>query len=247
MLDIGTISYAFAIGFVPALIWLAFWLLEDLRRPEPKTLLLRAFFAGMLAVLIVLPLQKMAIGWIPGTSLTHTTFPLILVWAAIEEITKLTVAAVLVLHHRAVNEPIDLPVYLITVALGFAALENTLFVLTPLGHGDIINSFITGNLRFLGATLIHVLSSAVIAGSLAFAFYGGFFKKIRYGFMGVILAIALHTAFNFSIINTRADSLLTIFAGVWVGIMFLLLGLERVKIIKRPAWWEKMFVKKKKY
>ena len=239
-------SYAFLVGFVPALIWLGFWLLEDLRRPEPKSLLLRAFFAGMLAVLIVLPIQKAAVGWIPGASIAHAPLPLILIWAATEEITKLVVAWIFVLRNRAVNEPIDLPVYLITVALGFSALENTLFLLTPLGDGHFITSFITGNLRFLGASLIHVLSSAVIASSLAFAYFGGWFQKFRYGVIGVILAVALHTIFNFSIINTRADSVLTIFAAVWVGIVFLLLMLERVKLIVRPAWWQKMFIKKKK-
>jgi len=245
VLNFQLFSYAFLIGFVPALVWLGFWLLEDLRRPEPKALLLRAFFAGMLAVLLVLPLQKIAIGLIPGGSITHTTLPLIFTWAAIEEVMKLGVAALLVLGNRAVNEPIDLPVYLITVALGFAALENTLFLLTSLGNGTLFSSFITGNLRFLGATLIHVLSSSIIAGALAFAFYDGILKKIRYGLMGVILAIALHTLFNFSIINTRADNLLTIFAGVWVGVVFLLLALERVKLVKRPAWWEKMFTSKR--
>lgn len=245
MFDFTIFSYAFLVGFVPALIWLGFWLLEDLKRPEPKALILRAFIAGMLAVIVVLPLQKIAIDLIPGASLEHTTLPLILAWATIEEIVKLALAAILVLGNRAVNEPIDIPVYLITVALGFAALENTLFILTPLGNGELVTSFITGNLRFLGATLIHVLSSAVIAGSLAFTFYDSIGKKIRYGLLGVILAVTLHTLFNFFIINTRADNVLTIFAGVWVGIVFLLLSLERIKLVKRPAWWEKMFIKKK--
>ena len=159
---------------------------------------------------------------------------------------KLAVAGVIVLRHRAVDEPIDFPIYLITVALGFAALENTLFVLTPLGNGELLGSFITGNLRFLGATLIHVLSSAVIGGALGFAFFKGNFTKLWYGLWGVILATLLHTIFNFTIINTQADYLLTVFTGVWVGIVFLLLLLERVKLLKRPAWWEKMFTSKKR-
>lgn len=231
---------------MPIFIWLAFWLLEDMRRPEPRGLILRAFIAGMITVILVLPLQRIALEIIPGASLQNTPFSIIFTWAAIEEILKLVVAWVVVLRHRAVNEPIDIPIYLITVALGFAALENTLFLLTPLGNGEIYTSLITGNLRFLGATLIHVLSSAVIGATLAFAFYAGHLRQLFYGAIGVILAIVLHTLFNFTIINTRADYLLTIFAGVWVGIVFLLLGLERVKLLERPAWWEKIFIKKKR-
>ena len=90
-----------------------------------------------------------------------------------------------------------------------------------------------------------MLSSAVIGGALAFAFFKQWPTKILYGLIGVILASLLHALFNFSIISFSADLLVTIFAGVWVGIVFLLLILEKIKLLKRPAWWEQMFVSKK--
>lgn len=226
------------IGFIPTLIWLMFWLLQDRKKPEPLALLVRAFIAGMVCVLLVLPIQKLAVDYIP------MSFLLIFVWAAAEELLKLLAAWITALRTSATDEPIDIPIYLITVALGFAALENTLFLITPLSNGLFEQSLITGNLRFLGATLIHVVSSAIIAGGFAFAFYKNRFKKFAYGFLGVILAIVLHALFNFSIIKASADLLLTIFAAVWVGVMFLLLMLERVKLLQRPAWWEKVFLKK---
>lgn len=238
MLTFEGLYYAVLIGFLPVLIWLVFWLFEDAKRPEPRHLIIRAFIAGMITVALVLPLQKLAMGYLePG-------FWLILVWAAIEEILKLFVAFIAVLRHRAVNEPLDIPIYLITIALGFAALENVLFLIEPLTNGNILGGLITGNLRFVGATLIHTLSSAVIGGFLAFAFFKELPKKLLYGAFGIILAVTLHTIFNFSIINTSADYLLMVFAGVWVGIIFLLIAFERVKMLKRPAWWEKMFAPK---
>lgn len=238
MPSIESLSYAFLIGFVPTLIWLFFWLFEDAARPEPRRLVARAFAAGMLAVVLVLPLQKLAANYF------EVGFLLILIWAALEELMKLGLGWIAVLGNRAVDEPVDLPMYLITIALGFAALENTLFLITPLANGEFEHGLITGNLRFIGATLIHVLSTATIGGALAFAFYKGRLYKFIYGFVGVILAITLHALFNFSIISTSADLLLTIFAAVWVGILFLLLLLERVKRIVRPAWWEKLFIRK---
>lgn len=235
---IQSFGYALLIGFVPVLIWLGFWLLEDLERPEPRGLLIKTFAVGMLCVLLVLPIQKFAA--------EHFTLglPLLLIWAAAEELLKFGAVWLVALRNRAVDEPIDIPIYFITVALGFAALENMLFLITPFAQGQFEHGLITGNLRFLGATLIHVLSSAIIAGALAFAFYKRKRVQIMYGTVGVILAVLLHAVFNFSIINTRADLLLTIFAAVWVGIVFLLLILERVKSISRPAWWEKMFLRK---
>ena len=231
---------AFAAGFIPALIWLVFWLFEDRRRPEPRRLVIRTFLVGMVAVPIVLPLEKLAVD--SGIS---TGFFLFLVWASIEELTKFALALLFVLRSKAVDEPIDLPIYLISIALGFAALENTLFLLTPINDGKLLESIVTGNLRFIGASLIHVLSSAVIGGMLAFAFYRERAEKLWYGTIGVILAITLHTIFNFLIISTGASNVLTIFLGVWVGIIFLLLALERVKALKQPRWWEKMFTTRK--
>jgi RsiW-degrading membrane proteinase PrsW (M82 family) len=189
----------------------------------------------MIAIAPVLPLQGFAFQYIP------MSFLLILVWAAIEEVMKFTIAYATVLRRHALDEPIDYPMYLITVALGFAALENALFLLTPLSNGHFSESIITGDLRFIGATLIHVLSSAIVGGALAFSFYREGVSRIWYGAGGVILAISLHAYFNFLIISTGAERLLTVFLGVWVGIIVVLLALERVKKIYRPAWWEKMF------
>lgn len=237
--SLTAVFVAFAAGLLPALIWLVFWLFEDRRRPEPRRLVVQTFIIGMIAVPIVLPLEKAAVD--AGIPVGFTLF---FIWSAIEELVKFALAFALILRNSAVDEPIDIPIYMISIALGFAALENTLFLLTPINDGELLQSIVTGNLRFIGASLIHVLSSAIIGGALAFAFYRDFIYKIWFGAVGVILAISLHAVFNFLIITTGASRLLTIFLGVWVGIIFLLLALERVKAIHRPAWWEKSFIYK---
>lgn len=234
---LGPALFAFFIGLVPALVWLTFWLFEDSKRPEPKWLLFLAFVTGMLTVMVVLPFQQLAASYIP------MGFLLLLLWAGIEEIAKTALAWFFILRKKEVDEPIDIPIYLITVALGFAALENTFFLFTPLMDGQLFQSIVTSNMRFIGASLVHVLASAVIGASLAFAYYRSRSEKIWYGGIGVILAILLHAIFNFLIIATSSDDVLTVFLGVWVGIIFLLLGFERLKKIKRPSWWEKIFIK----
>lgn len=237
-ISLGSALVAFAAGFVPAVIWLIFWLFEDRRRPEPRKLVIRTFFVGMIAVPVVLPLEKMAVD--AGIPVGFTLF---LIWSFIEEIVKFILAAIFILRSSAVDEPIDIPIYFITIALGFAALENTLFLMTPIADGKLLESIVTGNLRFVGASLIHVLSSAIIGGALAFAYYREWQYKIWFATIGVILAVSLHAVFNFLIITTGATNILTVFLGVWVGIMFLLLALERVKAMRRPSWWQKSFIR----
>ena len=45
---------AFILGLIPALVWLWFWLKEDIH-PEPAKMITLSFIGGMVAVLFVLP------------------------------------------------------------------------------------------------------------------------------------------------------------------------------------------------
>lgn len=241
MIDIFAITHAATwsvlIGFLPIAIWLIFWLFQDWRHPEPRKQLLRAFLVGMLSVPVVLAIEG------GMTALLPYGYVLLFLWATTEEVVRLAVAWFFVLQHRSVDEPIDMPVYLITVALGFAAVENALFLFAPLMSGGLIESAITGNLRFIGPTLIHVLGASIVGGALALTFFRSMSEKISLVLMAVILASALHTFFNFLIITTGAQMVLTVFLVVWLAIVFVLLALERIKLLHPPAWWEKIFIR----
>ncbi len=216
---------AIAGGLFPALAWLWFWRREDSKHPEPRRLIALAFFAGMVCVVIVIPIQKFVAPYLVGQTIIFS------VWSAIEEITKYLAARFTVLRRREDDEPIDPVIYMVTVALGFAAAENALFLLSPLAGDTLLQTVITGNLRFVGATLLHVLSSAMIGVFIAFAFYRSRQTKRLYAFIGVILACLLHALFNFLILNTAEEHLLRTFGLVWLGLILLLAVLEYVKRI----------------
>ncbi|MFZ2886712.1 MAG: PrsW family glutamic-type intramembrane protease [Minisyncoccia bacterium] len=220
-------SYVIAIGggIFPALAWLWFWLKEDSRHPEPRRLIALAFIAGMLTVIIVIPLQKFAAQFIATQTLVFAT------WSFIEEFAKYIIAWLVVLHRRENDEPIDAVIYLVAVALGFAGLENALFLLSPLAGDTVASTIMTGNLRFIGATLLHVFSSAIVGIALAYAFYKPKIIREWYAAVGVILAALLHTLFNFLILNTADGQILRTFAGVWIGVIVVLAALEFVKRI----------------
>lgn len=142
-------------------------------------------------------------------------------------------ALLVVFWHKAVDEPIDLIIYMIVIALGFAALENTLFIFNLLDKGLLNDSILTGNFRFIGPTLLHVLSSATVGVFLAFAFYKSARRKILYGMIGLFIAIILHAIFNFFIMSgSGGQSILGVFLFVWIGIIILFLIFEKVKLLE---------------
>lgn len=228
MIDIETVVYALLGGILPALVWLAFWLHEDYRHPEPRGLILRTFLLGMAAVILVLPFQKAVDAWLPGM-----TSVAILLWVILEEIFKFGAAYLGGLRSVEDNEPIDPIIYIITAALGFVALENALFIIEPLIGEDITRSVITGNLRFIGASLLHVVSSGIIGVSLAFSFYQSRKRCVILTVLALILAIVFHTGFNLAIVYWDNSGAVLAFGLVWLGVVLLLLAFEKAKKIAR--------------
>ncbi|MBP6869179.1 MAG: PrsW family intramembrane metalloprotease [Candidatus Pacebacteria bacterium] len=210
-----TIAFAFIGGMLPAWVWLHFLLKEDSRCPEPRYLIGVAFLAGMLAVPLAIPFQSLAAQYF------NDGLPVIVAWAAVEEMLKYGLAALLVLWRRSVNETIDLVIYMLTVALGFAALENALFLFGPLADGRILDGIVTNNLRFIGSTLLHVMASSAVGFALALAYLKTRPMRTVYVTGGLILAITLHSLFNFLIIHADGSHTLFAFLVVWaVAIIF---------------------------
>lgn len=233
-----TILYAFIGGLLPALIWLHYLLKEDERNPEPRTLIFIAFLAGMIAVPIAIPLESFlrdyAYQHYPSCSVYDSICsPILLGWAVIEEFLKYGMAAIFILWRKDVDEQIDFVIYMLTVALGFAALENTLFLIEPFGTGNYIAGLATDNLRFVGSTLLHVVASSAIGFALAFSYMKPRYIKQMVSSVGLILAVALHTTFNFFIIpRDGSGTVLSAFLFVWSGAVIFFAVFEILKYIE---------------
>ena len=217
---------AFVAGLIPALFWIWFWLREDSLKPEPYFLIAIAFIAGMAVVPIALPLQRFAADLYPDTNI-------MVVWVVIEELLKYAAALAVVFWNREVDEAIDMVIYLIVIALGFAALENALFIFNPLLMGDYLNSALTGGFRFLGSTLLHVLASGTVGMALSLAYYRSKITQLIAGTCGLFIALVVHALFNFFIMEASGTSILGVFLFVWIGIIILFFLFEKVKMIER--------------
>jgi RsiW-degrading membrane proteinase PrsW (M82 family) len=221
--DPKMILFAILMGVIPSLFWLWFWLKEDREDPEPIGLLTFCFFIGMALVIITIPIQK----FVQNVFSSNQTQ--IILWAGIEELLKYIAVVLLLSKTKYLHKPIDWPIFLITVALGFAAFENILFLIKPLSLGQATIGLMTGQLRFLGSTLLHTVSSGIIGLAIGLSFYLGKLQKQFYLIIGLLVAISLHSAFNFFIMNNNGSDFLKVFAFLWVATIINLLLFEKLR------------------
>jgi RsiW-degrading membrane proteinase PrsW (M82 family) len=221
--DPKILALAFLGGILPSLVWLWFWLEEENNKPEPSGLLAVIFFLGIVSAVCVLPIQKFI------QAQRYSGDWQLILWAASEEIIKYLAVLVVVYNSDNVDAPMDWPIYLITAALGFAALENTLFLIKPISVGQNTVGLLTGGLRFLGSTLLHTLGSGILGIALGLSVHMGHFVRKLYLVVGLALAIALHVAFNFFIIRNGGNDFLKVFGFLWVATIILMLLFEKVR------------------
>lgn len=225
--DSQTLITAVLMGFVPAVFWLWFWQKEDKAKPEPRGLTILLFLGGIAVVALVIPLQKFVYEQITDSN------TLLALWAGIEELAKFFVFFVIAAGSRFTDEPVDYAVDMVTVALGFAALENTLFLIDPIQMNGVMDSLLTGNLRFIGATVLHICASALLGLAMGLAFFNGAFSKFIHLIFGLIIAITLHALFNFFIMSQEEQSIFVVFGFLWVVAVIVMLLFEKVKNIKQ--------------
>jgi RsiW-degrading membrane proteinase PrsW (M82 family) len=157
----------------------------------------RVFFLGI----ILAPLAVIAQWLLREASLylnlgyqTPDSF-IFLLWAAfVEETIKFLPVKFAVLHNPEFDEPVDGMIYMIAAAMGFAAIENIL-VLFQTASGGAVATLQTWSLRFVGATLLHAVSSAIVGYFLALSwFYHRHSQKLI--LLGIAIATLFHSAFN---------------------------------------------------
>lgn len=190
------------LGFIPSLVWLGYYLKKD-PRPEPRYLISRVFFLGIvlapLAIIAQWIFREFALDINSNFQITASVY--FFLWAAfVEEIVKFLAVKFVVLHNPAFDEPVDAMIYMISAALGFAAIENILVLFQAIPNGAYAALQIWF-LRFVGATLIHAVSSAFVGYFLAVAwFYHRHSGKLIWAGLGI--ATFLHFVFNIILLST---------------------------------------------
>ena len=194
------------LGLLPSTIWLLWYLRKD-KHPESKQMILKIFSWG---IIIAIPVALMEIGISAEISNINaflgnkiSDFWLILIYsflgvALVEETLKYLVVKCKVLKHHEFDEPVDAMIYMITAALGFAAIENILILFSA--SFNLFEATLLTSLRFVGATFLHALCSGLLGYFLALSFFATKKKRIKFVLLGLGISTLLHGLYNFSII-----------------------------------------------
>lgn len=210
MSGFGSYLLLVLLGILPSLIWLWYWLHKD-EHPEPKVLITKVLLLGLilspLAIVFQLLFVNLLARIIGADAATLSDGPAFYLWASfVEELVKYAAVFFIVLRSPEFDEPVDAMIYMLTAALGFAAMENILVINRVFGDGLTATAGIWG-LRFAGATLLHALSSALMGYFIALAWYFFEYRKTLFA-AGLGLATLFHWTFNLFI--SRSEQTLSL-------------------------------------
>ena len=190
MMDVLLLALTVAPGLAIAL----FIYLKDKFNREPFMQLVLAFFAGFVSVVMTMGLSYM-VSMVPGFG-DMNTFDNLLRYAYIsialvEEFSKFIVVILLFYHKSFFDEPFDGITYAVMISMGFATLENVMYVF---GMSD--NGYRTALMRMLTAIPAHASFAVVMGYFIGLARFKGELEPF-YLFIGLFGATLLHGTYDF--------------------------------------------------
>jgi protease PrsW len=216
------ILLAFAIA--PGVVIAMYIYLKDKHEREPIGLLVKSFFFGMTSIIVTLcisyPLSLVAP--IDDQDLTQQAVHAFLIVALVEEFSKYIFVRGVLFRDPNFNEPFDGIVYSVMVGMGFATLENVMYVVD--GGWDV------AVMRMFTAVPAHA-TFAVLMG-----YYLGLSKfvhhKSHYGWYGLAIATLFHGAYDYFWFIAEVTGVWT---GIWLGavvalVMGIVLSRKAIKI-----------------
>ncbi|HPE77261.1 MAG TPA: PrsW family glutamic-type intramembrane protease [Draconibacterium sp.] len=208
----------FILSLAPVFIIAGYIYFRDKYEREPIGLLLLSLFVGALTVIPILFLESFLSGFSNIFSgLTAAAWNAFVVAAFSEELFKFIALYLLIWKRREFNDKLDGIVYAVFISLGFAAVENILYVMG--------NGFGTGVSRAITAVPAHAIFG------ITMGFYFGmakFYEKKQYQLKqkALLYPIVLHGIYDF-ILFTGFDWLTLVFLGFLVFLY--ISGLKRIK------------------
>ncbi len=180
-------NWSLVLGMVPGLVWLAYFSRKSLRPYRHFRHVLRVFLWGCAVTVPAGLLEHLTHARVEQQSLEQSIAVSFLLIAPLEEAFKLLAVWLGIYRRRDFREPIDGLVYSTTAALGFASVENAVYV-GIFGPGVFL-------LRAVFATPAHVMFSAMWGYSMGLARFRRNRELVTI-LKGLMISVLLHGAYN---------------------------------------------------
>ena len=224
---LNSIYILYLLGFLPSFVWLLFYLKKD-KHPESNKTIIKIFIYGMLSAVAAIFLEKQyrfINNFLNARSASLAAVFLVLSGAVIEETVKYSAVWLGAFRNQELDEPVDVMLYLIISALGFAALENILVLAKVAPLLTTFKALEVSFWRFISATFLHALCSGALGYWIAISFCRRA-RKWLYLAIGLGISIGLHGLYNWSIMEMPSPEkvllpiLILIILGCLVGHWF---------------------------
>ncbi|MDU8887175.1 PrsW family glutamic-type intramembrane protease [Yeosuana sp. MJ-SS3] len=192
------------LAIAPVFIIILYIYLKDKYEKEPKRLLLYTFLLGAIVSIIISTILYVFSSYIlplpDNYSVWQQFIKAFFVVALIEEFSKYVIVRYFAQTRDAFNEPFDGIVYAVMVSMGFAAVENIMYVTTG------------------GVNVALVRAFTAVPAHATFAILMGYFmgkakfsnNRIKLNLIGLSLAILFHGAYDFFLF-------INFVPGIWIG------------------------------
>ena len=187
---------------------------------EPIGLLVKSVVAGMLVVIPVLFVGRILMAFMPAMGkIGDAAYHAFVVAGTTEEVFKFLILYLLVWKSPSFNEKFDGIVYAVFVSLGFAAVENVLYVMD--------GGLQTAMTRAITAVPAHAIFGITMGYYLGIAHM---YDELRKPYLrkAILIPILLHGIYDF-ILMVEIDWLLFLFVPYVIGLY--VLGMKKIKVL----------------
>lgn len=207
-------------SLAPVFIILFYIYFRDKYDKEPLGLLLKSLLAGMLAVIPIIFIERLLAGLMPSFGkIAAAAYHAFVVAGTTEELFKFLALYLLIWKNPNFNEKFDGIVYAVFVSLGFAAVENVIYVLD--------SGYQTAIVRAVTAVPAHAIFGVTMGYYLGIAHM---YSELRQEYLrkAVLIPIVLHGIYDF-ILMVEIDWLLVLFVPY---VLYLYgVGLKKMKLL----------------
>ncbi len=207
-------------SLAPVFIILFYIYFRDKYDKEPLGLLIKALLSGILIVIPVIFVERMLMTMMPQSSkVAEAAYHAFVVAASSEELFKFLALYLLVWKSPNFNEKFDGIVYAVFVSLGFAGVENVLYVMD--------GGMQTALTRALTAVPAHAIFGITMGYYLGIAHM---YKELKSKYLAraLLLPILLHGIYDF-ILMVEIGWLLLLF--VPYVIVLYIMGMKKIKVL----------------